>query len=147
MFVPVTFMFSRPLASHFLRRSLLASSRTFAPARHLPKYVRLNSSSTDSPASGGKPGAVGSGKVSLDAWAPPILTYEQVKPKTEQPSPVCRSLSLSLSLHFWARDADHRLGFVFDRRPGTGRGHSGLDPLFGQHPALCAPRFVVHESG
>lgn len=47
-------------------------------------------------------------------------------------------------MSFRPGDAHRPPGLVLDRRPRTGRGRSGLDPLFGQHPALCAPCLVVH---
>ena len=81
-------MLSRTLASQSLRRSLFASCSALNSARRLPNYVRLNSSAAKQSPSGGEP-KVGSRKgASLDPWVPPILTYDQVKPKTEQPSPV-----------------------------------------------------------
>lgn len=85
-------MFSRRVASHYLRRSLLAPSRALTPARQFPKYARLNSS-TANPLAPEKPG-----KPIPEAWVPPILSYEQVKSKTEQPSPVRFLLALSVLL-------------------------------------------------
>ena len=81
-------MLSRSLASQSLRCSLVASSSALHSTRQLPKYVRLNSSTARKPPPHVKPGAGRSKEAGVDPWVPPVLTYEQVKPKTEQPSPV-----------------------------------------------------------
>ena len=129
-------MLSRTLASQSLRRSLFASSKILARARQLPKYVRPNSSTTD------KPRPRRRDEASLDAWVPPVLTYDQVKPKTYQPSPV--------RFHYWMsispRNSRHALGFVSDRCAGARRGDTGLDPLVRQHPPLRTPQVVVYEA-
>lgn len=105
-------MLSRTLASQSLRRSLLASSGTLNSARRLPEHVRLNSSGAGQPTPDEKSKLKGGRDTLLRVWEPPIVTYEEVKLKTEQPSPV--GLLFLLFVVLDARDSYHASGLVFD---------------------------------
>lgn len=69
-------------------------------------------------------------------WQSPLLTYEQVKPKTEHPS------SVSFSRPVCFPRANHQPGCISYRRARTERSDTGIHPFCRQPPTFCACNFA-----